>query len=173
MAGDCTYNRLQRYGAAETFRPPPLPLPPSSSVRGDHDPAVGGGSLKTKGRRPPSSSPPHFEVIDGLLYRKKLERGFLNYREVLAEERRHEAVSAFHRRRAGGHLSFEETYKCVAENYWWDGKGGRGGGDPLAPPAVRCVCVCVGGGGGGCVCVCVCGMQFLRSDITLLLVVGL
>ncbi|XP_053185004.1 uncharacterized protein si:dkey-229b18.3 [Scomber japonicus] len=61
-------------------------------------------------------------MIDGMLYRKKLEKGFINYREVLDEDRRHEAIATFHRRRAGQrHLSLEETYKCVAENYWWEG----------------------------------------------------
>lgn len=62
-------------------------------------------------------------MIGGLLYRKKLERGFINYREVLDEDRRHEAIATFHRRRRPGqrHLSLEETYKCVAENYWWEG----------------------------------------------------
>ncbi|XP_061648413.1 uncharacterized protein si:dkey-229b18.3 isoform X1 [Phyllopteryx taeniolatus] len=65
---------------------------------------------------------PNFEWIDGLLYRKKLERGFLNYREVLDEDRRLEAVATFHRRPPGKrHLSLEETYKCVADNYWWEG----------------------------------------------------
>ncbi|XP_051938705.1 uncharacterized protein si:dkey-229b18.3 [Hippocampus zosterae] len=65
---------------------------------------------------------PNFEWIGGLLYRKKLERGFLNYREVLDEDRRLEAVATFHRRPPGmRHLSLEETYKCVAENYWWEG----------------------------------------------------
>ncbi|XP_017278239.1 uncharacterized protein si:dkey-229b18.3 [Kryptolebias marmoratus] len=69
-----------------------------------------------------ASGSPNFEVMDGLLYRKKLERGYINYREVLNEDRRHDAVSAFHRRRPGQrHLSLEETYKCVAENYWWEG----------------------------------------------------
>nr|XP_061827369.1 uncharacterized protein LOC133613674 [Nerophis lumbriciformis] len=64
----------------------------------------------------------NFEWIDGLLYRKKLERGYINYREVLDENRRLEAIAAFHRRRhRQRHLSLEETYKCVAENYWWDG----------------------------------------------------
>ncbi|MED6294177.1 hypothetical protein CHARACLAT_018434 [Characodon lateralis] len=64
----------------------------------------------------------NFEVMDGLLYRKKLEKGFINYREVLCEGRRQEAISTFHRRRAGQrHLSLEETYRCVAENYWWEG----------------------------------------------------
>ncbi|CAL8268410.1 unnamed protein product [Lota lota] len=105
MAGECAYNT--HYGNTETFCP---------SSNGDND-AV--GNLKGRGPLPHS---PNFEVIDGLLYRKKLERGFINYREVLTEDRRHEAISTFHRRRSGlRHLSFEETYKCVAENYWWDG----------------------------------------------------
>ncbi|XP_077584395.1 uncharacterized protein LOC144204336 isoform X2 [Stigmatopora nigra] len=65
---------------------------------------------------------PNYEWIDGLLYRKKLERGFLNFREVLDEDRRLEAIATFHRRSNGKrHLSLEETYKCVADNYWWDG----------------------------------------------------
>jgi hypothetical protein len=105
MAGDCTYN--PHYGSAETFCP---------SSNGD--------PVRDRNGRGPAPRSPNFEVIDGLLYRKKLERGFINYREVLKEDRRHEAVSTFHRRRSGPrHLSFEETYKCVAENYWWDGKG--------------------------------------------------
>ncbi|XP_042350741.1 uncharacterized protein si:dkey-229b18.3 isoform X2 [Plectropomus leopardus] len=75
-----------------------------------------------KGRGLPARCSPNFEMIDGLLYRKKLEKGFINYREVLDEERRHEAISTFHRRRLGPHHhSLEETYKCVAENYWWEG----------------------------------------------------
>ncbi|XP_030199749.1 basic proline-rich protein [Gadus morhua] len=103
MAGDCTYN--PHYGSAETFCP---------SSNGD--------PVRDRNGRGPAPRSPNFEVIDGLLYRKKLERGFINYREVLKEDRRHEAVSTFHRRRSGPrHLSFEETYKCVAENYWWDG----------------------------------------------------
>ncbi|PWA31233.1 hypothetical protein CCH79_00002684 [Gambusia affinis] len=73
--------------------------------------------IESAGRR--SSN---FEVMDGLLYRRKFERGFINYREVLGEDRRQEAISTFHRRRPGQrHLSLEETYKCVAENYWWEG----------------------------------------------------
>ncbi|KAG7259234.1 hypothetical protein CRUP_006350 [Coryphaenoides rupestris] len=104
MAGDCTYNRTAHYDSAGG--------------------AGGGGHWKGRGRLlPPPPHSPHFEVIDGLLYRKKLERGFLNYREVLGEERQREAISTFHRRRRadGAHLSFEETYRSVADNYWWDG----------------------------------------------------
>ncbi|KAM9804837.1 zinc finger and BTB domain-containing protein 11 [Neosynchiropus ocellatus] len=74
---------------------------------------------RSRAKTPGSS---HFEVIDGMLYRRKLEKGFINYREVLDEERRHEAIASFHRRRPGQrHLTLEETYKCVAENYWWEG----------------------------------------------------
>lgn len=65
---------------------------------------------------------PKFRVVDGMLYRKRLERGLVHYREVLDEDRRHEVIAAFHRRPAQGHLSLEETYKCVAENYWWEGR---------------------------------------------------
>ncbi|KAJ3592356.1 hypothetical protein NHX12_007483 [Muraenolepis orangiensis] len=108
MAGDCAYN--PHYGTTrETF---------CASSNGGNDDSV--GDLRGRVALPQS---PDFEVIDGLLYRKKLERGFINYREVLTEDRRHEAINTFHRRRSGGvrHLSFDETYKCVAENYWWDG----------------------------------------------------
>ncbi|XP_068602573.1 chromatin assembly factor 1 subunit B [Brachionichthys hirsutus] len=82
-------------------------------------PAVTSGG----GGAPPARRAPNFELIDGLLYRKKLERGYLNYREVLGEDRRRGAVSSFHRRGRPGrrHLSLEETYRCVAENYWWEG----------------------------------------------------
>ncbi|CAN9497672.1 unnamed protein product [Ophioblennius macclurei] len=106
MASDCTHNRA-RYA-----------LCPSKPWK-DGDRERPGDS---KGRGHPSRWSPNFEVIDGLLYRKKLERGFINYREVLTEERRQEAISTFHRRRPGQrHFSLEETYKCVAENYWWEG----------------------------------------------------
>ncbi|XP_038162701.1 zinc finger and BTB domain-containing protein 11 [Cyprinodon tularosa] len=75
-----------------------------------------------KGMESAGSRSSNFEVIDGLLYRKKFEKGFIHYREVLGEDRRQEAISTFHRRRPGQrHLSLEETYKCVAENYWWEG----------------------------------------------------
>uniref|UniRef100_A0A8C8DT72 BTB domain-containing protein n=1 Tax=Oryzias sinensis TaxID=183150 RepID=A0A8C8DT72_9TELE len=77
----------------------------------------------SSGRGSPARLSTNFEVIDGVLYRKKLEKGFINYREVLRDDRRHEAISTFHQRRPGQrHLSLEETYKCVADNYWWEGK---------------------------------------------------
>lgn len=89
---------------------------------GDRPGQVEGSVGNSKGRGHTSRWSPNFELIDGLLYRKKLERGFINYREVLNEGRRHEAISTFHQRRPGQrHLSLEETYKFVAENYWWEG----------------------------------------------------
>lgn len=113
MAGDCSHTN-DRYANLETF----YPFKPWSGAAGEME-SVG----ISKGRGPPARWAPNFEVIDGLLYRKKLERGFINYREVLDEDRRHEAISTFHRRQRPGqrHLSLEETYKCVAENYWWEG----------------------------------------------------
>lgn len=114
MAGDCTHTN-PNYANAETSKP---------WSGGDRE-RTGEMESVWKGCGPPARFAPNFEVIDGLLYRKKLERGFINYREVLDEDRRHEAISSFHmrrRRRPGQrHLSLEETYKCVAENYWWEG----------------------------------------------------
>ncbi|XP_040913438.1 uncharacterized protein si:dkey-229b18.3 [Toxotes jaculatrix] len=116
MAGDCTHTNTH-YANSETF----CPSKPWSDGDGDRPgdlEAVG----NSKGRGPSAPWSPNFEVIDGQLYRKKLEKGFINYREVLDEDRRREAISTFHRRRHGQrHLSLEETYKCVAENYWWEG----------------------------------------------------
>ncbi|KPP68955.1 hypothetical protein Z043_112324 [Scleropages formosus] len=67
-------------------------------------------------------SSPYFEVIDGVLYRKKLEKGFINYREVLDKERRQNAIATFHHKRPGSrHHTLEDTYRYVAENYWWEG----------------------------------------------------
>lgn len=117
MAGDCTHTN-DRYANAETF----CPSKPWSDGAGERAGEMESAGI-SKGRVPTARWAPNFEVIDGLLYRKKLERGFINYREVLDEDRRHEAVSTFHRRQRPGqrHLSLEETYKCVAENYWWEG----------------------------------------------------
>ncbi|XP_071332090.1 uncharacterized protein [Trachinotus anak] len=116
MAGDCTHTNTP-YANSGTFRA----SKPWSD--GDRDrPGDVESAGDSDGRALPARWSPNFEVIDGLLYRKKLERGFINYREVLDEDRRHEAISTFHRRRHGQHhLSLEETYKCVAENYWWEG----------------------------------------------------
>lgn len=114
MAGDCTHMKAH-YKKVETF----CPSKPWSDEDGDRGMQAAGNM---KGRGLPARWSPNFETIDGLLYRKKLEKGFFNYREVLEEDRRQEALSTFHRRRLGQpHLSLEETYKCVAENYWWEG----------------------------------------------------
>lgn len=111
MASDCTHNNTH-YEHAETFC---LSKP---WLDGDRDGIRG---MESPGNSSGRGSP-NFEMIDGMLYRKKLEKGFINYREVLDEDRRHEAISTFHQRRSGQrHLSLEETYRCVAENYWWEG----------------------------------------------------
>lgn len=110
MAGDCTHSNAH-YAHTERFCP--------SRPWSDSDREMESNS---EGRGPSALLSPNFEVIDGLLYRKKLERGFINYREVLDEDRRQEAIATFHRRRPGQrHLSLEETYKSVADNYWWEG----------------------------------------------------
>ncbi|KAM4559162.1 uncharacterized protein PAE49_013653 isoform 2-T2 [Odontesthes bonariensis] len=116
MAGDCTHISAH-YANAGTF----CPSKPWSD--GDREGFGETESVgKSTGRGSPAGWSPNFEMIDGLLYRKKLERGYINYREVLSDDRRVEAISTFHRRRPGQrHLSLEETYKCVAENYWWEG----------------------------------------------------
>lgn len=113
MASNCAHTNTH-YSSAETFH--------LSKSWSDGD-AVMDAARSSEGRGSPAQFSPNFEVIDGLLYRKKLEKGFINYREVLDEGRRLEALSTFHQRRgpAQHHLSLEETYKCVAENYWWDG----------------------------------------------------
>lgn len=107
MAGDGTHTS---YPNTEAFCPSE---PWSDEVPGGD--SEGCGHLK--------AWPARFEVRNGLLYRKKLERGFIHYREVLDEDRRHEAIGTIHRRQRPDphHLSLEETYKCVAENYWWEG----------------------------------------------------
>lgn len=107
MAGDCTHMNA------------PMLSPSKSWSDGDRERPGETGSVGNSTGRGWS---PNYEMKDGLLYRKKLEKGYINYREVLSEDRRHEAISTSHRRRADlRHLSLEETYKCVAEKYWWEG----------------------------------------------------
>uniref|UniRef100_A0A1A8DHD4 Si:dkey-229b18.3 n=1 Tax=Nothobranchius kadleci TaxID=1051664 RepID=A0A1A8DHD4_NOTKA len=114
MAGDCTHIKPRCAGA-------------SGSKAWPDRHGEGPGGMDSDGGYPTERGcsarwSPNFEMIDGLLYRKKLEKGYVNYREVLKEDRRLEAISTFHRRRLGQrHLSLEETYKSVAENYWWEG----------------------------------------------------
>lgn len=115
MAGDCTHTS---YANTETF----CPSEPWSDDARDVD--VETKKVEdSKGRGNFKPWPTRFEVRNGLLYRKKLERGFILYREVLDEDQRHEAIGTIHRPLQSDqhHLSLEETYKCVAENYWWEG----------------------------------------------------
>lgn len=116
MAGECNYKT--QYENDDTFSPSKLP----DRVRmlaGEPDAARAPTGRKSLG------CSPNFELIDGLLYRKKLERGFIHYREVLDEDRRFGAIATFHRRRPGTrHHSLEDTYRSVAENYWWEGECG-------------------------------------------------
>nr|XP_005998523.1 PREDICTED: uncharacterized protein LOC102367407 isoform X2 [Latimeria chalumnae] len=99
------------------FSPYLLETKRGTGVPGQAEPPVwreGGGLL----------SPSFYEVIDGVLYRKKLEKGYIHYREVLEEEeKRRSVLASFHQRRTGKklHNSLEETYRNVAENYWWEG----------------------------------------------------
>ncbi|KAK7939249.1 hypothetical protein WMY93_002575 [Mugilogobius chulae] len=112
MAGDCAHSNAH-YSHTERFCPSKTWSDPDRDME---------STQTSQGRGHSARWSPNFEVIDGLLYRKKLERGFINYREVLDEDRRQEAIGTFHRRRPDQrHLSLEETYKSVADNYWWDG----------------------------------------------------
>lgn len=116
MAGDCTHSDSQ-YAHTERF----CPSKPRSDTDRERTREMESNE-KSEGREHYARWSPNFEVIDGLLYRKKLERGFINYREVLDEDRRQEAIATFHRRRPDQrHLSLEDTYKSVADNYWWEG----------------------------------------------------
>ncbi|XP_074551260.1 uncharacterized protein LOC141808520 isoform X2 [Halichoeres trimaculatus] len=143
MAGDCAHTNTQ-YSRVETFHP--------SKSWSDGD-AEMDATRYPEGRGSPSRWSPNFEVIDGLLYRKKLEKGFINYREVLDEGRRLEALSTFHQRRGPvqSHLSLEETYKCVAENYWWDGMYFQIRDFVRACPECQSKCTVKTEGGRGCV----------------------
>ncbi|RVE57894.1 hypothetical protein OJAV_G00203820 [Oryzias javanicus] len=113
MSGDCTHMNAH-FPAAEKFS--------LSKACPDGDRVVMEPVGSSSGRESSARLSSSFEVIDGVVYRRKLEKGYINYREVLGDDRRHEAISTFHQRRPGQrHLSLEETYKCVADNYWWEG----------------------------------------------------
>ncbi|KAL0963434.1 hypothetical protein UPYG_G00306370 [Umbra pygmaea] len=113
MAGDCTYTM---HYADDTFSPSKH-VPHGVRVL-EGEPAA---ACVMKQRESVGCSS-NFEIIDGLKYRKKLEKGFLHYREVLDEDRRLGAIATFHKRRQGTrHNSLEDTYRAVADNYWWEG----------------------------------------------------
>ncbi|XP_012692691.2 uncharacterized protein si:dkey-229b18.3 [Clupea harengus] len=114
MAGDCTYNT--HYANDDTFGTIKQSADGQQELVGDvNGDRTAQGSVSS----PPS---PYFEEIGGSLYRKKLERGFVQYREVLAEEQRQNAIATFHQKRPGKrHHTLEDTYRFVAEHYWWEG----------------------------------------------------
>lgn len=108
MAGECTYSA--RDAADDTLCP---------RERQEQFPH---GYLSGASPSSFASSSSFFETIGGLLYRKKLEKGFVQYREVLAEDKRLYCIQAFHARIPGSpHHTLEDTYRLVAEHYWWEG----------------------------------------------------
>lgn len=108
MAGECTYSA--RDAADDTLCPRERQERFSSS------------SSSSSSSLPAAPSSPFFETIGGFLYRKKLEKGFVQYREVLAEDKRLHSIQAFHARTPGSlHHTLEDTYRLVAEHYWWEG----------------------------------------------------
>ncbi|XP_041115220.1 uncharacterized protein LOC121320712 [Polyodon spathula] len=111
MAGDCVYNKHCTKEATSFSKKHLLDCKQE---------AGGDVSIDSVGEKALSS--PFYEVIDGVLYRKKLEKGYINYREVLDADRRLGAIATFHQKRNGAlHLALEDTYRFVAENYWWEG----------------------------------------------------
>ncbi|XP_053483624.1 uncharacterized protein si:dkey-229b18.3 [Ictalurus furcatus] len=109
MAGECTYSA--RDAADDTLCPRERQERFSSS-----------SSSSSSSSLPAAPSSPFFETIGGFLYRKKLEKGFVQYREVLAEDKRLHSIQAFHARTPGSlHHTLEDTYRLVAEHYWWEG----------------------------------------------------
>ncbi|XP_026851568.2 uncharacterized protein si:dkey-229b18.3 [Electrophorus electricus] len=113
MAGECTYTA--HYASDDTF------CTAKHSV--DQQPELGYlngvGTAKTC---PTVASSPFFEMIGGSLFRKKLEKGCLQYREVLADDERLKSIEVFHAKIPGkSHHTLEDTYRLVAEHYWWEG----------------------------------------------------
>uniref|UniRef100_A0A673NCI4 Uncharacterized LOC107748215 n=1 Tax=Sinocyclocheilus rhinocerous TaxID=307959 RepID=A0A673NCI4_9TELE len=101
MASECTYSA--QYDTDDTFR---------STERAGY----------MNGGRASVASSAFFEVIGGSLYRRKLEKGFVHYREVLVEDKRLQSIATFHEKGPGkSHHTLEDTYRLVAEHYWWEG----------------------------------------------------
>ncbi|XP_061081504.1 proline-rich protein 36-like isoform X2 [Conger conger] len=116
MAGDCAYET--HYVNDDTFGNKQLfGRNQELIVDGILDTAKGGSkSIKAV------VSSPYFEIIDGVLYRKKLERGYIRYREVLDRNRQRSTIAAFHEEPPGKrHHTLDDTYRTVADNYWWEG----------------------------------------------------
>ncbi|XP_016298528.1 uncharacterized protein LOC107655527 isoform X1 [Sinocyclocheilus anshuiensis] len=109
MASECTCSA--QYDADDTFRTSKL----SADEQRERAGYVNGGCASV-------ASSTFFEVIGGSLYRRKLEKGFVQYREVLAEDKRLQSVATFHEKGPGkSHQTLDDTYKLVAEHYWWEG----------------------------------------------------
>ncbi|KAI1885225.1 hypothetical protein AGOR_G00217980 [Albula goreensis] len=114
MAGDCIYN--PHYANDDTFGNKHL-LGKKQELARDFNVL---DAMKGNASTSVAASSPYFEIIDGVLYRKKLEKGYTNYREVLDKDRRQNAIATFHLK-GKGHHTLEDTYRFVAENYWWEG----------------------------------------------------
>ncbi|XP_052005055.1 uncharacterized protein LOC127659323 [Xyrauchen texanus] len=110
MASECTYSAP--YGTDDTVCTTKLPAREQRERAEMH---LNGGCASV-------TSSAFFEVIGDSLYRKKLEKGFVQYREVLAEHKRLQSIAAFHEKRPGkSHHTLDDTYRLVAEHYWWEG----------------------------------------------------
>ncbi|KAL6485058.1 hypothetical protein MHYP_G00071030 [Metynnis hypsauchen] len=114
MAGECTYN--PQCTGDDTFCN-------ARHTAGYLNGVSTAKSCSCSSSSPSSSSSPFFETIGGALYRKKLEKGCVQYREVLAEDKRLKSIEAFHYSKTPGkpHHTLEDTYRLVAEHYWWEG----------------------------------------------------
>ncbi|XP_064167308.1 uncharacterized protein LOC135241103 [Anguilla rostrata] len=116
MAGDCAYET--HYVNDDTFG--------NKQLFGRNQELTVDGVLDTtKGSSKSIKavvSSPYFEIIDGVLYRKKFEKGYIRYREVLDRNRQRSAIAASHEEPTGKrHHPLDDTYKTVADNYWWEG----------------------------------------------------
>ncbi|XP_036396714.1 serine/arginine repetitive matrix protein 1 [Megalops cyprinoides] len=115
MAGDCTYNIHSTND--DTFGNKHL-------LDRKQELAVDSGICETTQDKTHTAAllSSYFEVIDGVLFRKKLERGSINYREVLDRDRQLNAIATFHQKRPGKrHHTLEDTYRFVSDKYWWEG----------------------------------------------------
>ncbi|KAJ8252980.1 hypothetical protein GJAV_G00207840 [Gymnothorax javanicus] len=115
MAGDCTYQT--HYGNDDALGNEQFVRNQEFTIEGILD-TVKSNSEKIEA----VVSSQYFEIIDGVLYRKTLEKGNASFREVLDRNRQRSVISAFHEEPPGErHLTLDNTYKTVADNYWWEG----------------------------------------------------
>ncbi|XP_035267399.1 uncharacterized protein si:dkey-229b18.3 isoform X2 [Anguilla anguilla] len=114
MAGDCIYNA--HYANDDTFGDKHLLGRKQELAQDLRVLDVMQGSASTS----VVASSPYFEIINGVLYRKKLEKDNTNYREVLDKDRRLNAIATYHLK-GKRHHTLDDTYRFVAEKYWWEG----------------------------------------------------